>query len=243
MSGLDESTEKLDDVFRRLAQIRERWDNKLSFPLSKLGERYLRGDLSILLYCSSRDGEIGSREPFVLSICQNVGDDVEARAGRKGEVGATCDNHQLPVFIKSVHVVDDAKGIVGSIRPSLVRLQSLNQGANAGIRNALYFSVVSAQFIFRRQLAEDRELKDVLVSSPCGIAGKVPDEVVGTRPQVMDNLASQHTETFGEFQVSMIVNRFLPALVVCIGEDWVFADLKKSEDFLMEIEDVLVGPF
>ena len=52
------------------------------------------------------------------------------------------------MFVEPVHVVDDAKGLVSSIGPSTVRLQSGDQFSDVRICNSLYFSVVSARFVF-----------------------------------------------------------------------------------------------
>ena len=125
----------------------------------------------------------------------------------------------------------------------MVGLQLFDQSKDSGFPNALYLSVVSGLFFFRQRIAKDRKLKGVLVIPPCGRAGKVPDNMVEAGPQVMNNLAGQNTDADGNLQSSMIVERILKLLVLCIGNDWIFACFEKAQDFAIKIDDVLIGPF
>ena len=147
------------------------------------------------------------------------------------------------MFIKSVHIVDDAKGIVDCIRPPLIGLQLFNQCQYPGLINALYLSVVSELFVFRQRLAVDRKFKHVLMIPPCGRTGKLPDDMVEAGTQVMNDLTSQYTEALGDLQGSMVVERFLPSPILCIGNNWVLAFLEEARDFAIKIDDILIGPF
>src|SRR5580658_262385 len=74
---------------------------------------------------------------------------------------------KLPVFIKSVHIVDDAKGVIFEIAPSLVWLHVPNEAENLSSHNPLYFSLVSADFLFRDWLfPKDREFNCVATYKP-----------------------------------------------------------------------------
>jgi hypothetical protein len=41
----------------------------------------------------------------------------------------------------------------------------------------------------------------------------------------------------------MIVNCFLPSLGIWVGDNWVFAVAEEFQNFVVEIEDILIGPF
>jgi hypothetical protein len=60
---------------------------------------------------------------------------------------------------------------------------------------------------------------------------------------VVNDLSSKDAEPYRDTKAAMIIDRFLPALVVWLGEDWILAFLKERNDFSMKINDVLVGPF
>lgn len=240
---LNLSREEINDITNSVQQLRQRWDHKLVFPISELGERYLRMDLGIILDCSLSSGEFCGGQRFPLAIRHYTGNARDRSPRRKEDIGACCDDQEFPVFIKSVHVVDNAKGIIDSIQPPVVGLQLFNQRKDPGIINALYLSVVSGLFFFRQRPAKDREFKHVLVIPPCGSAGKVPDDMVKAGAKVMNDLTSQYTEAPGDLQGSMIVERFFPSLILCIGNDWVLAFLEEDHDFAIKIDDILIGPF
>jgi hypothetical protein len=238
------NSEHSDRIIDGIKQLHERWNNKLSVPVSELGERYLRSNLSVVLYCSLRDAQFSGGHRFSLTILKHIGDDFQTGSGREREISATCDDHQFPVFIESVHVVDDTNQVVCGVGTSEVWLEAINESEDVGTRNALYFSLVSAQFVFRkRRLPKNRELKCFRVIAPRFRCGEVPNNVIQARPQVMDDLSTKHTESFGECQCSMVIERFLPSLSVWLGNNWVLAFSEESENLTMQVDDILVGPF
>lgn len=239
---LDLSREVADDIRNRVRQLLEKWDHKLSIPLSELIERYLRADIGLVLDCSLGFGDIIRRKRFSVSISHDLTEMFGTKTW-KGQIGASCDDHQLSVFIESVHVVNDAQRMVSGTGPSLVGLRFFDQGENPKIGDALYLSVVSGLFLFRERFAVDRELKNVFVIPPRGGAGKVPYDMVKAGSQVVNDFACKYAKSWRDFEVSMIVNRFLPALIVWIGENWIQAFIKEGDDFAVKIDDVLVGPF
>jgi hypothetical protein len=234
---------QIDNANDGLLQLRQHWDNKLSLPLRELGERYLRKDLSIVLDCTLGNGEIFGGQRFSLVVRHYFEDGIQVCPGRESNVGATCNDHQLPMLIESVHIVNNANRVVNGGAASLVWLESSDQRKDTRLTNALYFSVIFGLFSFRQRFPKDRELKRVRVLSPSLRAGKVPDEMVKTGAKVVDDFAAQNAKSVRNLSVSMVVHRFLPFLVVWMGENWIFAFFKESEDFSMQITDILVGPF
>src|ERR1039457_958681 len=225
-------------------QLQEAWDNKLVFPLAELGKRYLRRDFGVLLDCSVNHRTLGIAEYFSLAILSNCDNNLNSCACRNDDTRTRVNDCEFPVLIKSVHIMDDTKGIAFSIAPSVVWLHVSNKVENLGIRNSLYFSLISANFLFRKRLfREDRELDGVFPFEPVFGAGKVPSDVIETGSQVMDDFATQHAKTWRYGETTMVVKRLLPLLRVHIGEDWILASFEESPDSTVKINDVLVGPF
>lgn len=146
------------------------------------------------------------------------------------------------MLIKSVHIVNDAEGIIQRAVTSLVRLEFVDSVADVRIRNSLYVSVITGRFVFRRSALKDGELDSVLVVAPVSETGEMPSDMVQARPKMMNDLAAQNPETDRDKQVMMIIGRCLPLLIIWIGENWVFAATEEADDLTVEIDDVLVGP-
>jgi hypothetical protein len=232
----------INGIDSKVLQLRQRWDNKLTFPLSKLCERYLRTDLSIMLNCILSSGEFPHSQNFSLTISQHIGNDADRSSLGEREVGTTRDDNKLSVLIESVHIVDDAQRIVTSAGPALVRLKIGNQFSDSRLINPLYLSLKSGQFVFARDVGKNGKFKTGSVQLPSFGIGEQPNDVVETRSEVVNDFTRQNAEPQRDLQILMIVNRFLPALIVWLGEDWVLAFAEELQDFSVEIADVLVGP-
>lgn len=241
LDQLRKESNSLDD---RLMQLREAWDNKLFFPLTELGKRYLRKNFSIALDCSMRQSQLGAPKKFSLAISSNGTRCIDPRTGGNGDARTRGDNREFSMLIKSVHVVDDAEGVIFSIAPSFVGLHLQDERVDPEISNPLYFSFVSGNFIFRNRLfLEDRELDSACSLGPVLDAGKMPNNVIQARTQVMNDLAAQDPTAQRDDEVSMIINRFLPLLRIYIGNDWILASSEEAADLPTKIDDVLIGPF
>jgi hypothetical protein len=77
---------------------------------------------------------------------------------------------------------------------------------------------------------------------PVGDIGKIPNDVVETRPQVVDDLAGQDAESERNLTTSMVFDCLRNHLLVVVTQDGVFALIEKGRDFGLKISDVLVGP-
>lgn len=240
--------EHIDSFHNRIEQLHQRWDNKLTFPLAYLGKRYLRGDYGILIDYSTGQGQfVAGKNISCLSIAVLDKDAIgfDPHAGQNGHIRTTVDNHQLPVLVESVHIVHDANGVVFSVAPSLVGLQFPDEVENSGISDSLYFSLVSATFVFRKRkrvLSEYRELDRVLMFDSVLGAGEMPCNVVKVGTKMMNGLPTQDAKTNRDGKISMVVNSILPLLRVWIGDDWILASFEENVDLPLKIEDVLIGP-
>ncbi len=244
MSNL--TCENIDRITNGIRELRKHWDNRLTFPLADLGERYLRGDLSILLDCASHYGKLGGRRSFSLRVLrQGINHPrIKYGSGGKCDIGATDDNDQFSVLIESVHIMNNAQRVADRVVSSLVWLQLPDEMRNISISDSLYFSVITGKFIFRGWgINQHRKPDGVLVIPPISDTGEIPGDMIQTRPQVMNDLSAQNSETNRNGEVSMIIHRFLPFLRIWIGNDWVFAGSKEAVDLSIEIADILIGPF
>jgi hypothetical protein len=239
----DLNRKQINPFHDRLMQLRQRWDNKLVFPLSELGKRYLRQDFGIVLDCVLSRHKFFHRESFSLAILLNGENRLPACASGELHIGTSGNDRKFPVLIESVHVMDDADRVIFRIAPSFVWLQIEDQGKHDGIHNPLYFSVVSVKFFFRKWLfLKDGELDGVFVIPSVCTAGEMPDYMVETRPQVVDDFASQDTKPLRDGERPMVINSILPILRVWGGHDWILTSFKESDDFTVKISDVLIGP-
>lgn len=239
---LDLSSEQRNDCADLVKKLREGRDHRLKLPLTKLPERYVRGDYAIVFHCLSGDGVLGHGKFALIIQCDFCGN-LRHRC-REMDKGAGIYDDKLPVLVESIHVVDDEKKIVYNIGPSIVRLQFFDQAPDAWMRNSLYFSFVSFNLLFVDGLnLKHGEFNDILGLKPSFVAGEVPNNVVETGSQMVNNLPREYTESQRDELISMIINRLLPSLVIYMGNDWIFPALKKGPDFDIEVKDVLIGPF
>jgi hypothetical protein len=236
--------EQIDDISHCVQKLRERWDNRLDFPISELGERYLRGDVRLLLHCSCSGGELMGRKDFPLTELEKSQDTLWLSVGRKIHYGTASDDGQFSMLIESVHIVDDAKGIVNGIIPSVVRLNPFDDVTDADFRNSLYLSLITSQFIFcRRSISQDRKSDGVFVVQPIRVTGEVPCDVIHARSQMVNGFAAQNAETDWDRQTPVVIQSFLKVLRIWIGNNWVLAYAEETGDLSIKIDDVLIGPF
>lgn len=239
----DVPSEHVNVTHDLLLKLRERWDNKLVLPLSELRERYLRHNLCIVLDCSLRSLEVVHGERFSLTISKNASDCVRAGSGFEGQIRGSGDDSNLPVFIKPVHIVDDANGVIERVVASLVRLQIPDEAQDVGIFNAAYFSVVTAGVVLRKGFTKNWKLDSVFMRSPVVGTGEAPDDMVKAGAQMMYGLSGQDSKPRRNSEIFMVVNRILPSLFVGVWDEGVGALFEENQNLPVEITDILVGPF
>ena|SRR6266496_4349783 len=107
--------EEGDDLSNRIRQIRERFNNRLIFPLSKLREHYIQGNLHIRLHLRcAKDGN-----EYSPSVCVLYRQIFSRDSARPLASWRPKDDNEFPMLIDNIHVVDDPQGIVfRGFRPS-----------------------------------------------------------------------------------------------------------------------------
>jgi hypothetical protein len=222
------------DEARKYRQV---WNDRLSFPLSFLQERYIHGRATVLFDGILRDGEQLGRFSFLV-----VHDSF--RCFRTVlPMDAHKDNCEFPMFVESVHVVYDEKRVVERLG-GIVWLQALDSRENLRVVNSLYFSLVSGNFRFVGwPTVKHGKLDTIGGTGSIGVTGELPNQMVKAGTQVVDGFSGKDTEPQWKGTLEVELNRFLNKFSIFIGDDWVKAFIEKPYDFKIEISDILVGPF
>jgi hypothetical protein len=138
---LSEHSNHISDDVR---ELRERWNNRLVFPLSKISERYQRGDLCIhlhLLIAPTGNINIANQYRICVSLLRD----------RPGSDLITGHNqHQFVMLVDSIKFMDYKERVVHRLR-TVIGLQFLDSCLSNGRDNALYFSLISGEFLFLRR--------------------------------------------------------------------------------------------
>lgn len=180
----------------RVQEIRERWNNRLTFPLTKLGERYVRGQLQLRLR-----GQCGIT-PFFLSIERR-----DHEGAQDGEREAEChipighDENEGVVFVFTVKLVENGEWIVRRIR-SIVRLEPFENATRIFGQDSLYFSTITGDFVFTpRLLSSSRESDPSLMVKSILVTGEQPSDVIQAGPQVDGRSPRRSLRNEAEFPV------------------------------------------
>ena len=234
-------TTQADDIKDRVAQLRERWDNKLRFPFSELGKHYVRGDATIVLKCALRDPALISAKLFTLTISFEN----STNAGGEGAgIHSACrqDDSDFPMLITTIHIVNDTDEVIARVW-SRVRLRLPDQIPYTLLRDALYFSFKSLDFVCGLGFcASDRKLNSIFIGEPVGVRRKMPDDVVETGSQMVRDLATNDAKCLGDSERRVIRTSVQELLRIYIGHSRVFAFFKENANAHIEIVDCLLGP-
>jgi len=228
--------EQLDDIADRVQKMRERWDSRLVFPLSKPFESYLSGQLNFYLLLKE-----GSK--LLLAHLRAADDDGSGKF--HSHVEGSHDHNNVLVLINSVQVVDDGKRLIRSTIPSVVRLYVLDDTQRIAVgRDALYLSVVNGNFIFRHWLFDEYgEGNGPFMGPLVGVIGKHPHDMVERGPEMINNLASKDAKPGGDASVRMPSGPFIDSLLLLFADSACGVVGQEGGDFGVEIADVFVGPF
>lgn len=156
------------------------------------------------------------------------------RSGRRSE-------DKLFVLIDNVEIMDDPQGVVKRIG-GVIWLKPFDKGKDISVCDSCYFSFIKfAPVMIDRPFVENRELD--LPRVLYMLDREVPNDVVKTGSQVVNNFARQYTESRWNNTILMILNCLKEQLTIVLWEDGVAAFLKEVVDFPIEIGDVLFGSF
>lgn len=216
--------------------MRERWNNRLVFPLTKLRERYLSGNLEICLWC-----RLGRKRVF---IGFKTSEDSPQGKPRNDKLCIEARDHQHEgvMLINTIQLMDDGKWIVDRVR-SLVRLQISDEFERGSVGDPLYVSVVTGLSLFIRRINKDRKSNRSLVVSPVIVTGEAPRDVIQARTPVVSDLTGKHAESWRNDTIPVSIDPLLRSVCLGVSDTRIGAALDESIDLDAEIEDILVGPF
>lgn len=238
MSLLIDDLPKLDHHETNIVRkLREDWDNRLCFPPRQIAERYLRGDLAVLVEFPL---EFGGHGNLPRKVCAHLSHQLQ----RSLHVSRGMGNNKFAMLVDNVHFVDGPERITGR-GISVIRLQFLDELERSAVGHSLYFSFVTGEFLFRRwPRIKNGEFEILPISGlSSGIVGEFPNDVIHARPEMMDDLTGENAKSQRNTELFEIGQRLVMFLTVYLGHDGVFAFLNERGDFGAEISDVLVGPF
>src|ERR1700722_14922320 len=137
-----EAVELRNDVHNFVIQHHHRWDNRLKFPPSEIGERYRRGDLGVTLQFSSeglfKNGVLYS----ALVICPIFANDKVSDILGKRKTGSAETHNEFMVLVDDVHIVDQSQESISRVG-GVIRLKFIDKFYRPCIGDSLYFSFKS----------------------------------------------------------------------------------------------------
>ncbi len=237
VAASNKGSEAGDHALGQLGELMERWDNRLTLKGLAPAERYVNGDLRVLVdldvtaggeaehlhaifYRSEFDGRDGDTAPF---------------QAKPLEASSLANGNEAVVLVCNVEVMDGAQRFV----PSLVRLQ------RAHFLNDLWAGSVYVSLCDGLLKAVDTDREGEL--NALGVAAVASDEfdghVVEGAPEVVHGLAKNDAPYVGNFLPNLnhaiILSRNLR---VCLSDQSVRASFDETCDLRVQVRDVMLGP-
>lgn len=237
VNEVTQNAKLLTDIYNEVIELRESLNKRLDFPPTEILERYLRNDLGIALELS---GNINGHTARFSAIVTNIPINHVRCDGN-----STCRNADgdVSMFVVDVQLVKNDQRMVDRVR-GIIGLKILDENQGSRIGDSLYMSLVtgSSRFLswphFRNGKFDLCWLGD---SVP--LVRELPDNVVETGSKVVQDFPGEHVKTNRNDALSMVRNCLERSLSIVISPSGVIVFLEESRDFLLKIEDVLLGPF
>ena len=233
----DVTVEDIDNALRELDELEESWNNRLTLENLAFVKRYLEGKLDIRITL-----RIGGAQEHVAVI--NAGVDIGAgdfiadpTQGFDNPNGSQLGPYRYDrlVFVDSVQFVDQPKGFA----PALIGFESVNEPSEF-LTGSLYFSYrIGFKFIER---AGNRK-----AGSPCGL-GAIDrnggaDGIIKGGAKIMRAIADHSAPTEGDVFLDVGFKSLCAGLRVDLADDKIGVSLAKSLNGVVEVLDVMFGPF
>lgn len=240
--------EDIDQAFSEIDQLIESWNHRLSFSNLALAERYLNGNLRIVVDFTDRGGKdyraVLQRELPILRSERNT-QSLGSRAAREcGSVefdGNTCITgsyrYDHLVFVENIKLVDEKERF--SPVPSLVWLEPLEK-ADTGRADSLYAS----QTIGFKFLAGVAERKTCFPSDLLAVSSdQITNEQVQSRSEIVDGVTDVATPHKREGFDAGNAPTALSGLGVILSNESYWVGFDKTAEVRAKLLDMLFGPF
>lgn len=252
------ASERFDRIRRETEELFKKHDERLRFPLTKLGERYVNKQLCVHVHFRNLGGADESQHLSGCAIYHGVDDSLLESVRSKERLAG--DFYEFPVFVELVEQMDLQKRRIEQVG-SVVWLQPIDSCKRRNAGESLYFSTVSGMFHFAvgfpdetlLPLLADGELDCALKLSSMFCTGKLPHHMIERRTEVVDDFASQNAQPGHTLlSKSALANRLI-CLSILVGYDHVaigagfenraWNGREELRNFGIEVTDILIGPF
>jgi hypothetical protein len=243
MNDSEERNELVDNAVNNIAKIMQKWDDRLTLGNLRLVERYLKGDIEVLIHFRESKSDVGEYcavfKHAELAGCHagdlNHDGSVSCIKDQGSVLDVARDHKQESMLVDVVKLVKYPDRIV----PSFVRVDSPYRVYDNRV-DALYFSK-------QRGFEFGGALRDWKIGclSGCSSIGfdKLPSQMVETASQSVKNFSGNQCEdrrrSVDNFD---FVGRF-SGIRVLIDDQSIWVGSPEHVDLGFEFMDVVFGPF
>jgi hypothetical protein len=146
---------------------------------------------------------------------------------------------KLSMLIDDVEVVDDIQRVVQGVG-GVMRLKFFDESTDIQVCDSVYFSFKLFAPVMVERLFKNRKLN--MPNIPYKVfMREMPNNVVKAGSEMMNDFSGEHTESWWNEAILMVLNRLTEQLSIVLWQRGVVAFLKEKGDLSIQIEDVLLG--
>jgi hypothetical protein len=241
MNGIQLKTrrERSHDVADEIRALMDKFDQRLRLDNPRFVDRYIAGKLNILIKFAIRE----IREEFVADIQGHqqilgprernlIGSDFDS-------INSGSDGDKLAVFAGLVQFVKDEEIVTF---PSVVRFKLEEIVSNDGI-NALYFSLTRGFVTLNRRFLRNREIDPRVSTSRILLQKESVGQVVKSPDQIEHDVPNGVRNVCWDIDDFLYVKDRFSSVRITLSTDSIRAVVEESAQGLIELRDVLFGPF
>lgn len=244
-----------DDAVHKSKQLMDRFNQRLRLNNLRLVERYVKGELHLIVRFFIR----GTNEEFVADLqgAQGVVGLEESRRWRQGrsdELLQTCYDMSAQIQVPESRSDSDQVAVLGEVVqfvehpelvsfPSLVRFERI-KGSNDACIDSLYFSLTIG-FVLCESFGvfRDREVDVPTIHSRIALEEQSVSQVIENGNHIANRIPGDLRDVIGNaIDMANVIDQF-SRVRIALDSDFVWAGIKEGADCLIQIRDVLFGPF
>ena len=244
-------TENIDDALNEVRQLNESWHKRLTLDNPRLAERYLEGELIVVLEFRLLSGlglndkhyfAVYEREEPISGPEHNTGSRDRLISPRDLRPGMHSDRSMRGPYRNNQVVLVDVVELVKPperFTPSSVWFERA-QYADGPWRGSTYFSQTSGHK-FLGGIA-DRESR-VFVGGTATFDDELFGQVVETRPQVVEDVPEHHPPGQRDLFRDVDAEQLISCFRIELTDDEIRVGVQERADLAPKLVDVLFGPF